>query len=210
MPMLKLRGIVVSATLFQIIPFHYAQMIAVAQTPTAETRLDDRATTRQENSADRLLFWTRATEVAALSDAELDLWKGRGVGGFICMTRHLKGMGGTDDFTADRLADLDAARYATQRSLRDSQVGRRAKERGLKMYLGCYIVDYYNTATPFKDWFDDAGWENVVIPRVRDFAAAARCYGKRLRDVGIHDAIDAGSLPKLSNGTRRIGWGIVV
>lgn len=165
----KRRAIVVFVTLFSIAAAPFVQVTAVAQLPVAETP--------HVNSADRLLFWTRAEDVAALSDAQLDLWKDRGVGGFICMTRQLKGMGGTDDFTGEPLADLSAAGYAAQRSLRDSQIVRRAKERGLKLYLGCYVVDYYNIATPFKEWFDDAGWTNVVLPRVRDFAAAAKQLG---------------------------------
>jgi hypothetical protein len=37
------------------------------------------------NSGDRLVFWTRCNDVAALSDADLDEWSNRGVDGFVCM-----------------------------------------------------------------------------------------------------------------------------
>src|SRR5437868_595177 len=69
------------------------------------------------NSAHRLLFWVAAHDVATLSDQELDQWKSRGVGGFICMTQHLKGMGGTQDYTGAKDADLSRKGYETQRSL---------------------------------------------------------------------------------------------
>ncbi|MBM3334611.1 hypothetical protein FJY63_08105, partial [Candidatus Sumerlaeota bacterium] len=129
------------------------------------------------NSASRLLFWVNAKEVAALTDVQLDLWKERGVGGFICMSRDLPGMGGVNKFTGDPKADLTVKGFELQRAFRDSRVVERAKHGGMKMYLGCHLVNYYNKSTPLKDWFDDAGWAEVALPRMQDLAAAARLLG---------------------------------
>ena len=143
----------------------------VMQSAAVEARVPE------PNSADRILFWTSATDVAALTDADLDLWKSRGVGGFHGGVRNLVGMGGTQRFTGDPEADLMGKEFDLQRTLRDSHLVRRAKDRGLKLYLGFYAANYYNTGTPFKEWFDDAGWKDVVIAEVRNLAAAARLLG---------------------------------
>jgi len=45
------------------------------------------------------------------------------------------------------------------------------------MYLGFEAVNYWNTATPFEEWFDDAGWSSVVLPEVRRLATTARLLG---------------------------------
>ena len=129
------------------------------------------------DAADRLIFWRACEDVAALTNPELDTWKARGVDGFVCMTGRLRGLGGANDFSGDPDASLAGANYALQRSLRDSRIVERAASRGMKLYLGAYLANYYNDATPLKDWFDDAGWSGEVLPKMRDLAAAAELYG---------------------------------
>ena len=34
----------------------------------------------------------------------------------------------------------------------------------MKMYLGAYLSNYNNTATPLVDWFDDEAWSQVALP----------------------------------------------
>ena len=36
----------------------------------------------------------------------------------------------------------------------------------MKMYLGAYLSNYKNTATPLVDWFDDEGWSQIALPRL--------------------------------------------
>jgi hypothetical protein len=129
------------------------------------------------DSADRMIFWLGCDEVAALTDAELDEWKSRGVDGFACMAGHLRGMGGTQDFTGDREARLRGKHYALQRRLHNSHIVQRAAARGMKMYLGAKLVNYYNRSTPLADWFDDAGWSQQVLPKMADLAGAAKLLG---------------------------------
>jgi hypothetical protein len=131
----------------------------------------------QPNSSDRMIIWTGCEQLASLTDAELDLWKGRGVDGFACMAKHLWGMGGVHDFTGDPAASLAKDRYALQRQLRDSGIGARASARGMKVYLGAYLVNYWNKVTPMRDWFDDAGWTGTALPAFGDLAGAARQLG---------------------------------
>ena len=112
-----------------------------------------------------------------LSNPELDTWKARGVDGFVCMTGRLRGLGGAQDFSGDPNASLAGANYSLQRSLRDSRIVERAKARGMKLYLGVKLANYYNDATPLKEWFDDAGWSREVLPNMRNLAAAAKLSG---------------------------------
>ncbi|MEA2900176.1 MAG: hypothetical protein QOH36_63 [Actinomycetota bacterium] len=129
------------------------------------------------NSADRLLFWINVTDLRAMTDADLDLWRSRGVDGFVAQSQWLAGMGSNYWFTPDPRADLSDPRYALQRSLRDSKVVDRAKARGMKLYLAFNLVGIDNPVTPLVDWFDDAGWDGKVLPRVSELAGAARLLG---------------------------------
>jgi len=129
------------------------------------------------NSADRMVFWTRCDDVAALTDAQLDEWKSRGVDGFVCMVGYLSDLGGKHHFTGVAGASLAGQRYALQRRLRDADLAGRASRRGIKLYLGFYAANYFNRITPFADWFDDRDWSRAVLPRVRQLASAARRLG---------------------------------
>jgi hypothetical protein len=129
------------------------------------------------NSADRLVFWTRCDDVAALSDTDLDEWSKRGVDGFVCMVTYLHGLGGTHAFTGNPGAALRGPAYALQRRLSDADLAARARRRGIKLYLGFYASSTQSRATPFADWFDDRRWGRAVLPRVAELAAAARRLG---------------------------------
>jgi hypothetical protein len=129
------------------------------------------------DSADRMIFWLDCDRIVKLTDTELDEWKSRGVDGFVCMVGHLRGLGGKQDFSGDPAAKLRQSRYALQRRLRNSDIVGRAKARGMKMYLGSYLVNYYNQATPLSDWFDDAGWSKAILPKIGDLAGAAKLLG---------------------------------
>ena len=143
------------------------------------------------------------TDVVPLTDAELDTWKARGVDGFVCMTGRLRGLGGAQDFSGDPDASLTGANYALQRSLRDSRIVERATARGMKLYLGVKLANYYNDATPLKDWFDDAGWSREVLPKMRDLAAAAKLLRVR------RDRLRPGALPTAGRrDDRDLGLGL--
>ncbi len=135
------------------------------------------ASAQAPNSADRLIMWTECEGLTAQTDAELDAWKSRGVGGFVCAGQHLRGMGGTQDFTGNPDARLDTSNYTLQRKLRDSRLVERLRARGMKAYLGAYLVNYWNPSTPLADWFDDRGWSETVLPKMRDLAGAANRLG---------------------------------
>ena len=129
------------------------------------------------NSADGMITWTNCDDIAGLTNAELDTWKSRGVDGFVCVIRHLRGMGGSQDFTGDPAASLSGANYTLQRRLRDTDIAGRMRARGMKAYLGAYLVNYFNAATPLAEWFDDSGWRDRVLPKVGDLAGAAKRLG---------------------------------
>jgi hypothetical protein len=128
-------------------------------------------------AAERFVFWAGCERVAALTDDELDLLEESGVDGFVCMVGRLRDFGGTQDFTGDEDAALSGDQFELQRTLRDSEIVERAEARGMKMYLGAYLSNYNNTATPLVDWFDDEGWSQVALPRLGDLAAAAELLG---------------------------------
>jgi hypothetical protein len=155
-----------------------AAAAALAVTGCAQPFANDSdVTAAGTDSADRLIFWLDCEQLVGLTDSELDAWKSDGVDGFVCMAGRLQGMGGTQDFTADPEADLSGANYDLQRALRDSDLVGRAAERDMKMYLGAKFANYTNTATPLRDWFDDQGWSELVVPKIRDLAGAARELG---------------------------------
>jgi hypothetical protein len=139
--------------------------------------LPQESTAAPANSADALIFWTDCTQLVELSDAELDKWKSWGVDGFVCMHGKLRHMGGSQDFTGDPRASLVGSNYDFQRRMRDTDIVGRMRARGMKVYLGLKLVNYYNKASPLKDWFDNRGWSDLVLPKIADAAAAARQLG---------------------------------
>jgi hypothetical protein len=150
---------------------------ATQNPPTVAGGITDQKARSGEDAANRLIFWRACEDVASLTNPELDTWKARGVDGFVCMTGRLRGLGGAQDFSGDPNAKLTTPNYAMQRSLRDTRIVERAKARGMKLYLGVYLANYYNDATPLEEWFDDAGWQDQVLPKMRNLAAAAKLYG---------------------------------
>src|SRR3954466_12436993 len=100
-----------------------AALLAVLVVPSAA---------RADNAANRMTMWTTCNDLVSMTDAQLDTWKSRGVGGLVCMSGWLPAMGGTANWTP----------------LRNSNIGARAAARGIKIYLGAYLVNYWNTATP--------------------------------------------------------------
>jgi hypothetical protein len=131
---------------------------------------------RAPNSADRMILWVNCRQLATISDAQLDAWQGRGVGGFVCQSQYVYGMGGTQDWSGD-LGSLNGSQYALERQLRDSRLGARLASRGMIAYLGAYLVNYNNVHTPMADWFDDGAWADRVVPAFGRMAAAARALG---------------------------------
>jgi hypothetical protein len=136
------------------------------------------ATAREapRNSADRIIVWTGCDSLVQLTNANLDEWRDRGVDGFSCQVRRLAGMGGRNEFTGD-LTGLRGEQYVLERTLRDTRIVERAKQRGMKLYLAFYFANASNYATPLAEWFDDTAWSDTVIPAVRGIASAARALG---------------------------------
>jgi hypothetical protein len=128
-------------------------------------------------SADRLIFWLDCDRLVGATNAELAAWKHRGVDGFVCMTGRLRGLGGTQSLIDDPAKRLIGGQFRLQRALRDSQIVSRAKARGMKMYLGVKLANYFNTATPLRDWFADAAWSKQVVPKMKGLAATAKLFG---------------------------------
>src|SRR4051812_45534531 len=122
------------------------------------------------------VMWSGCSAVIALSDADLTKWHDRGVDGFVCNIQWLRGFGGSQDFTADPNAALTASNYSLQRQIRDSKIVERAAAKGISLYLGFYLVNFYNTVSPLAKWFDDAGW-NFILPKVKDISGAAKMLG---------------------------------
>jgi hypothetical protein len=157
---------------------HAAQQVALAPAPGGRgSRIDfSLARTRAgdtTNSADRVIVWADCARVAALGAAEVERWIDRGVDGFVCSAGRLRSMGGEHEFSGDR-ARLSGQGYALQRQLAGSAVVRQARRGRLRLYLGIYASDATNPQTPFKEWFDDQGWAQEVLPQARELAAAAR------------------------------------
>ena len=61
--------------------------------------------------------------------------------------------------------------------MKSSNIVSEAHALGMKLYLGFNLVNYYNTATPLADWFNDSAWSNTVLPSVAGLAGAAHLLG---------------------------------
>jgi hypothetical protein len=127
-------------------------------------------------AANRMLMWVNCGDIVNLTDAQLAAWHNLGVGGFVCQTQFLDGMGGANAFT-DPAGNLSAAQYSVERALVSSKVVARAHALGMTMYLAAYLENYYNTRTPLGEWFDDGSWSGTVLPSVARFASAAHSMG---------------------------------
>jgi hypothetical protein len=131
----------------------------------------------EPNSADEVTLITEGHKCAEFTDAELDLWKSRGIDGFICHIGWLSPFGGTQFYSGNPNVNLTGPDWEMQRKFRDSNVVDRAKAKGISMYLGFYLENYWNHATPLIDWFDDARWQSQGVPHIRNLAGAAKLLG---------------------------------
>src|SRR5262249_17769212 len=64
-----------------------------------------------------------------------------------------------------------------ERYLHESNIVSRLHARGMTAYLGFYVVNLSNTQTPLAEWFDDASWNNDVVPAVTAVARPAHALG---------------------------------
>ena len=81
------------------------------------------------------------------------------------------------EFTGNPNTDLSSSQFAVEDQLKTSNIVSEAHALGMKLYLGFYLGNYYNTATPLADWFNDSAWMNTVLPSVSGLAGAAHLLG---------------------------------
>lgn len=131
------------------------------------------------NAANRIIMYTGCPGMLTASDADLDAWKSRGIGGFMCGFSKLYHMGGGEQWTGDANA-LSESGHSYQNQLKNTKIVDRVHARGMKVYMGFDVVDYYSQNAPFGGpdaWMDDAWWNSTVIPGVTGFAGAAKLHG---------------------------------
>ena len=129
------------------------------------------------SAANRTVMWTGINDLLSMSQAQLAQWNDEGIGGFAASVGWLPGMGGGQSFTGDPSTDLSSSQYAVENQLKYSNIVSEAHALGMKLYLGFDLVNYYNTATPLADWFNDSAWSNTVLPGVAGLAGAAHLLG---------------------------------
>jgi hypothetical protein len=151
-----------------------AALALVACAPPPSTSLDAPGA---GTAANRVIFWTKCPEVVGLSDAELDSWHNRGVSGFVCKVNYLYALGGAQNFSSDPNGPPAGSMYDLQRDIRNTGIVGRAAARGITLWLGIGMSNYWNPQTPWAEWFDDATWTNTVLPNMRNLAGAARLLG---------------------------------
>ncbi len=129
------------------------------------------------SAASREIIWAGCWGIVSLTDAQLDAWRARGIGGFACEIQHMAGLGGAQSFSADPNATLTGSQYDLERQIRDSKIVARAAARGIKLWIGIYLSNFYQHDTPLEPWFNDAAWSTTLLPRLGDLAGAARMLG---------------------------------
>src|SRR3954465_4948870 len=82
------------------------------------------------NAANRMVTWINCSQLASITDAQLDQFQSRGGGGFVCASGSLRGMGGNEAWTGN-LGALSGSTHNLERALRDSRLGDRLLARGM-------------------------------------------------------------------------------
>ena len=149
-------------------------------TPATTTTLPAGDDTQQPGAgaaASKDVFLTNCWDVVAMSDAQLDMWKSRGVGGFVCSTGYLYNIGGKYTFTGDAGSSLTGTAFDLQREIKGTKIVSRAAARGITLWLGTSMTNYFSGTAPFGDWFDNSTWSSKVLPAAGNLAAAAKLLG---------------------------------
>ena len=128
-------------------------------------------------ASNRVIVWVKCADVVNLTDADLDRWASWGIGGFVCKLNYLYSLGGQFNFTPNPDVPPTDPAFDLQRTFRDTQLVSRAAARGIKLWLGIGMGNYWNDTTPWSEWFDDAGWATKVLPNIRNLAGGARAMG---------------------------------
>jgi hypothetical protein len=129
------------------------------------------------NAANRMVFWSGVNDCIRATDAQLDTWKANGFGGLSCQIQWLYGNGGSNDFTGDDANPLTETKYSLEKTLKTNQIGARLHARGMKFYMAFYTGNLTDKSTPFLNWFNDAGWNNTLLPNITNFSAGAKLLG---------------------------------
>jgi hypothetical protein len=90
---------------------------------------------------------------------------------------YLYNLGGAQNFSPDPSGPPAGAEYDLQRTIRDSQIVSRASARGIKLWLGIGMGNYWNSKTPWAEWFDDPTWATKVLPNMKNLASTAKLLG---------------------------------
>lgn len=125
-------------------------------------------------AANRVVFWGNAGEIMGLSNAQLDSFYAQGVRGFALDTSFLNGMGGSHTWTAN---PNPATWTEMQLWISQNTIVARCHARGMKTYLAFRFSNLYSDYTPLADWFDDATWNNYVLPGLYNVSGAAKNLG---------------------------------
>ena len=80
-------------------------------------------------------------------------------------------------FTGDPSSPLLRADLRPATRDTGTNITSRAAARGIKLWLGVGMSNYWNGTAPFGDWFDDATWSNTVLPQAANLAGAAKLLG---------------------------------
>ena len=129
------------------------------------------------SAANRTVMWTGINDLLSMSQAQLAQWHDEGIGGFVASVGLLSGLGGGQSFTGDPSSNLSSTQFTVEDQLKSSNIVSEAHALGMKLYLGFELGNYYNTATPLADWFNDSAWSNTVLPSVAGLAGAAHLLG---------------------------------
>jgi hypothetical protein len=132
--------------------------------------------------AHRLILWAGEEILGPMTDADIARWVDLGIDGFAIQTGRLPGFGGSDWAPA----------------VEKSALVRRCHDRGLKVYAGCYLVNWYNNSTPLEKWFDNARWNDRGLPTIRRFARDAHRLG--------FDGVAFDGEPYTCSGDTRPSW----
>ena len=128
-------------------------------------------------AANRTVMWIGVNDLLSMSSADLTQWSQEGIGGFAANVGLLSGMGEPRRSRRTPAPTCRQVRTPLRMKLKSSNIVAEAHALGMKLYLGLDLMNYFNTATPLADWFDDSAWSNTMLPGVAGLAGAAHQLG---------------------------------
>ena len=149
-----------------------------------DTNPDLPADVTEGAAANRMIGWTGLDDVAFMSDADWDLWRERGFGGWLAGPDYLRGFGGASDWKGSSALGETGEEWQWQKWLESNDVqpggyASAAHAHDMKVYFALHLQDYFapDGGFVYGDILWDADYRDQMVTALGNWAAGARFLG---------------------------------